>query len=82
MTTRLISAHVPDDLAAALDQLSKRLDRSKNWIVREALCDFIALEEERHRLTLEGIAAIDAGQLVDHAHMRAWADGLASTRRN
>lgn len=76
MTTRVISAHVPEDVAVALDQLASRLDRSKNWIVREALTDFLALEEERHRLTLEGLAEIERGQVVEHAEIRTWADRL------
>jgi len=38
---------------------------------REALADFLALEEKRHRLTLEGLAAIDAGRLIDHSDVLA-----------
>ncbi len=74
--TRVISAHVPEDLAAAVDQLAEQLDRSKNWIIRQALADFIMLEEERHRLTLEGLAAIDAGHAVDHSKILKWAKRL------
>lgn len=82
MTNRVISAHVPEDIAIAVDALAQRLDRSKNWIVRQALADFVALEEERHRLTLEGLAAIDAGQLVPHADVVAWAKGLGEAGGN
>lgn len=51
MTTRPISARVPEG-------------------------DTAAPEEERHRLTLEGLTAIEAGQLVPHAEVVAWAQGL------
>lgn len=73
MTTRVITAHVPEDVAAALDGLATRLDRSKNWIVRQALAEFIAIEDERHRMTLEGLASIEAGQVVPHDDVLAWA---------
>lgn len=82
MTTRVISAHVPEDVAVAVDQLAARLDRSKNWIVREALADFLAVEEKRHRMTLEGLAAIDAGQVTDHSDVLAWAESLTKKQTN
>jgi predicted transcriptional regulator len=34
------------------------------------------LEEERHQLTLEGLADVDAGRLIDDAEIEAWIKGL------
>jgi len=34
--------------------------------------------EERYRLTLEGLADIDAGRVVDHQTVQAWADSLSA----
>ena len=34
--------------------------------------------EELRRLTLEGLADVDAGRLIDDAAMRAWADSLGT----
>ena len=35
-----------------------------------------AHEEDRRRLTLEGLADVDAGQVHDHGDVRAWAISL------
>jgi len=38
-------------------------------------------EELRDRLTLEGLAAVDAGDLIDDATVSAWVDSLGSDSR-
>jgi predicted transcriptional regulator len=76
MQTRVITAHVPQPLAEKVDALAERLDRSRGWIVKQALTAWIAEEEERHRLTLEAIAAVDAGDVVEDAVVAAWIDSL------
>ena len=35
-------------------------------------------EEERRRLTLEALADVDAGRVIDHQAVQAWADSLDS----
>ncbi|SEQ52325.1 ribbon-helix-helix domain-containing protein [Sphingobium sp. YR768] len=35
--TRVITAHVPTDLADQVDALAARLDRSRGWIMKQAL---------------------------------------------
>ena len=81
MDTRVVTAHLPADLAEKLDGLSQRLDRPKGWIVKEAIASFISLEEKRHRLTLEALEDVDAGRTVEHAEVEAWAKGLSSAKR-
>jgi predicted transcriptional regulator len=34
------------------------------------------LEEERHRLTLERLADVDAGRVIDDAEIEAWIEAL------
>lgn len=79
MSTRVLTAHIPDELAAQLDQFAEQLDRPKGWIVKQALTDWVALQSRRHQLTLEGLADVDAGRLVDHAAVAAWAQSLDPT---
>jgi len=66
METRVLTAHVPVPLAEKIDELANRLERSRGWIVKQALASWIELEEERHRLTLEAMADVDAGNTIDH----------------
>jgi predicted transcriptional regulator len=80
MDTRVVTAHLPADLAEKLDDLAERLDRPKGWIVKEALASYVALEEKRHHLTLEALADVDAGRTLDHAEVEAWVAGLAKRK--
>ena len=72
--TRSVTAHVPVDLAERVDDIAARLERSKNWIIKQALAAWLDQEEERSRLTREALADVDAGRVVDHQAVQAWAD--------
>lgn len=76
--TRVLTAHVPIDLARKLDEFAEKSDRSKAWILKQALSSWLAQEEERHRLTLEALEDVDAERLIDHEAVQAWADSLGS----
>jgi predicted transcriptional regulator len=74
--TKVLTAHVPLALAEKIDRLAERLERSRGWIVKEALTAWVEQEEERDRLTREALADVDAGQVIDHRAVQAWADSL------
>lgn len=76
--TRVLTAHVPVPLAEKVDQLAHRLERSRGWIMKQALSSWIVQEEERDRLTLEALADVDAGQVINHQAIQAWADSLGT----
>ena len=76
METKVLTAHVPLPLAEKVDEMAARLERSRGWIVKQALAAWIAQEEERRRLTLEALADVDAGRVVDHKAVQAWARSL------
>ncbi|MES2327574.1 MAG: ribbon-helix-helix domain-containing protein [Pseudomonadota bacterium] len=58
---RVITAKVPQELASELDEIADRMDRSKSWIVREAVSQWLAEEQRRYELTLEALKEVDAG---------------------
>ncbi len=74
--TKVLTAHVPLELAKKVDQMAVRLERSRGWIVKQARMAWIDQEEERRRLTLEALADVDAGLAIDHQAVQAWADSL------
>jgi predicted transcriptional regulator len=76
--TRVLTAHVPLGLAEKVDAMAARLERSRGWVMKQALTAWVDLEEERHRMTLEALADVDAGRLIDHQAIRAWADSLGT----
>lgn len=76
--TRVLTAHVPIGLADKIDVLAQRMDRSRGWIMKQALSAWIDQEEERHKLTLEAMDDVDAGRVIDHGSVLAWADSLST----
>jgi predicted transcriptional regulator len=76
--TKVLTAHVPIPLAEKVDQLAARLERSRGWVIKQALSAWVDQEEERSRLTREAMADIDAGHVIDHQAMQAWADSLGT----
>jgi predicted transcriptional regulator len=74
--TRVLTAHVPIPLAEKVDQMAVRLERSRGWIMKQALSAWVEQEEERYRLTLEALADADSGRLIDQQAIQAWADSL------
>ena len=76
--TKVLTAHVPLPLANKVDQMASRLERSRGWIMKQALSAWIAQEEERDRLTQEALADVDAGHTIDHQAVQAWADSLST----
>ena len=47
---RVVTANLPRDLVSNLDEVADRINRSKSWIVREALREWLADENHRHEL--------------------------------
>lgn len=78
--TKVLTAHVPLPLAEKVDQLAARLERSRGWIVKQALTAWVDQEEERSRLTHEALADVDAGRVIDHQAVQAWADSLGTSQ--
>jgi len=74
--TKVLTAHVPLPLANKVDQLATRLERSRGWVIKQALSAWVEQEEERRRLTHEALADVDAGEVIDHQAVQAWADSL------
>ena len=76
--TKVLTAHIPLQMAEKVDQMAVRLERSRGWIMKQALSAWIDQEEERSRLTREALADVEAGHVIDHQSVQAWADSLDS----
>ena len=75
-STRALTANLPDPLVDRLDGMAERLERSPDWIVKQALSAWLAQEEERERLTYDALTDVDAGRVIDHQAVLAWAASL------
>lgn len=78
--TKVLTAHVPLPLAERVDRMAERLERSRGWIMKQALSAWLSQEEERERLTREALADVDAGRVIDHQAVQAWADSLGTDK--
>lgn len=74
--TKVITAHISVPMVEKIDQIAARLERPRGWIIKQALSAWIDQEEERRRLTLEALADVEKGQVIDHQAVQAWADSL------
>ena len=74
--TKVLTAHVPLGLAEKVDAIAARLERSRGWVMTQALSAWVDQQEERHNMTLEALVDVDAGRVIDHQAVQAWADSL------
>lgn len=78
--TKVLTAHIPLQMAEKVDKMAVRLERSRGWIMKQALSAWLDQEEERSRLTREALADVEAGRVIDHQSVQAWADSLDSDK--
>ncbi|MCL7489251.1 MAG: CopG family ribbon-helix-helix protein [Desulfobulbaceae bacterium] len=76
MSSTLVSARVPDNLAKRLDDLAKTMHRSKSFLAAQAIEEFVDLQEYHVQAIKEGIAAVERGDVVSHeqavAVLKSW----------
>ncbi len=80
MKTRVITAHIPVPLAEQIDLSAERHDRSRVWVIKQALEAWFEQDDERHRLTLEALADVTANHVIDHQAVAKWANSLSSDK--
>jgi predicted transcriptional regulator len=78
---RVVTAKLPDELVSRLDEVVDRIDRSKSWIVREALVHWLAEEDRRYELTLEALKDVDERRTISHEEVLAMAEQRKRERR-
>jgi predicted transcriptional regulator len=73
------SVRLQPEVEESLEAMSGRLQRSKSWLINQALREFISresVEDERWRETLSALESLTAGRVVEgedvHAWLRSW----------
>ncbi|MEO6196451.1 MAG: ribbon-helix-helix protein, CopG family [Thermoanaerobaculia bacterium] len=75
MTT--LTTHVPDDLVDEIDSIAVELERPRDWVIQDALREYVSrhrLELRRWRETQEAIDAAERGEVVQGEEVFAWLD--------
>lgn len=78
---RVITAKLPDDIVSRMDEVAERIDRSKSWIVRQAVSEWLAEEQRRYELTLEALRDVDEGRTIPHEEVLAMVAKRKQQRR-
>ncbi|CAH1211656.1 CopG family transcriptional regulator [Candidatus Nitrotoga sp. BS] len=78
MINKVLTAHVPISLVDKVDQIAARMERSRGWIVKQALSAWVDQEEMRRRMTLDAMVDVETEQVIDHHLVQAWADSLGT----
>ena len=71
ITTVRLQAEVEQQLAV----IAKRLDRSKGWVINQALSEYIdkqQLEQDRWKQTLDAMESAAQGKVVDASEVHSW----------
>ncbi len=66
MTMSTTSFRVDARMIARLDRLAAAIDRSRSWVINQAIEQYLDHEEWFAEAVNEGIAAADRGELVPH----------------
>lgn len=71
----ITSIRLSEDVDKPLESLAKKLDRSKNYLINQAIKEFLAkqsLEDSRWQDTLAALESIKAGKSVAEEDVNAW----------
>lgn len=58
-----------------LDEIANRLQRSKGWVINQALAEYIEkqrVEQERWQQTLEAMESAAQGKVIDASEVHDW----------
>ena len=70
------SIRLEADLLAAYDDLAKTTGRSRNYLLTEAIREYLLWEREQHARLDASIAQADRGAFVDEHDLQGWKDAL------
>ena len=82
MTTEAFTVRTESDVVQRLDKLASRLDRSRNYLVNQAIKEYLELHAWQVEKIQEGIEAADRGQLIPHEDVMAEMDVLIQEHIN
>lgn len=81
----ITSIRLADDIDKPLESLAHKLDRSKNYLINQAIKEFIArqsLEESRWLDTLDALESVKLGKSLNEADVNAWLNSWGTGERN
>ncbi len=80
----ITSIRFSDEVDKPLESLSRQLDRSKNYIINQAVKEYIArrsLDNSRWQDTLEALNSLKAGESIREEEVHAWLNTWGTKNR-
>ncbi len=71
----ITSIRLNSDVEAPLEELAEKLDRSKNYIINQAIKEFVtrqSMEDARWSDTLHALESAKSGKMVNEKEVTAW----------
>ena len=69
MATEAFTVRTEPDIVHQLDHMADSLDRSRNYLVNQAIKEYLEAHAWQVEKITQGIAAADRGELVEHDDM-------------
>ena len=79
----ITSFRIRKELQEPLEKVASELRRPKAWVINEALAAYLERENQQQRMyreTLEGLADVEAGRLIDGEQVMAWIESWGSNK--
>ncbi len=80
----ITSIRLADDINKPLESLASKLDKSKNYLINQAVKEFLdrqLLEDSRWTDTLEALESIKLGKSIPEADVNAWLNSWGTGER-
>ncbi|MBL3591847.1 MAG: transcriptional regulator [gamma proteobacterium endosymbiont of Lamellibrachia anaximandri] len=77
------SVRLQPEIENPLENLSKKLDRSKNYLINQAIKEFLSrqiVEEKRWGETLEALESIKSGKHIEENKVNDWLESWGSKK--
>ena len=77
------SIRLQPEIENPLEQLATKLDRSKNYLINQAIKEFIArkaLDEARWDETLEALDSVKSNRLIEEQNVNEWLESWGTEK--
>ncbi len=78
----ITSIRLSDDLDGPLNELASKLERSKNYIINQAIKEYLerqSVDELRWQETLEALESVKSGKAIDSNSVHEWLASWGTT---
>ena len=79
------SVRLQPEIESPLEKLATKLDRSKNYLINQAIKEFLArksLDDKKWNDTLEALEKVKSNRVIDEQQVNEWLDSWGKDNEN